>query len=253
LLEIKTEYRIFVALKLLLDNLVIFRNLYLQNMQIFKTSVARKVAMALSAFFLILFLMIHLAVNFMSVLSEGTFNMLSHFMGTNPLIQFALQPVLLFGVVFHFVMGFVLELQNKRARGNQPYYSYNGAANASWMSRNMIITGVVVLGFLALHLYDFWAPEMVYKYIDFNEPDETRYYGELIEKFHDPIRVGIYVFCFVFLCLHLLHGFQSAFQSMGWKDDKRKKFISCLGKWYSFLICGGFIFVALFHYINSLI
>ena len=100
-------------------------------MQIFKTSVARKVAMALSAFFLILFLVIHLAVNFMSVLSEGTFNMLSHFMGTNPLIQFALQPVLLFGVVFHFVMGFVLELQNKRARGNQPYYSYNGAANAS--------------------------------------------------------------------------------------------------------------------------
>ena len=137
LLEIKREYRTFVALKLYSDNLLIFRNLYLQNMQIFKTSVARKVAMALSAFFLILFLVIHLAVNFMSVLSEGTFNMLSHFMGTNPLIQFALQPVLLFGVVFHFVMGFVLELQNKRARGNQPYYSYNGAANASWMSRNM--------------------------------------------------------------------------------------------------------------------
>ena len=79
MLQIKREYRIFVALKLLSDNLVIFRNLYLQNMQIFKTSVARKVAMALSAFFLILFLVIHLAVNFMSVLSEGTFNMLSHY------------------------------------------------------------------------------------------------------------------------------------------------------------------------------
>ena len=76
-------------------------------MQIFKTSVARKVAMALSAFFLIIFLVIHLAVNFMSVLSPSTFNMLSHFMGTNPLIQFAMQPVLLVGVIFHFVMGFV--------------------------------------------------------------------------------------------------------------------------------------------------
>ena len=69
-------------------------------MQIFKTSVARKVAMALSAFFLIIFLVIHLAVNFMSVLSPSTFNMLSHFMGTNPLIQFAMQPVLLVGVIF---------------------------------------------------------------------------------------------------------------------------------------------------------
>ena len=222
-------------------------------MQIFKTSVARKVAMALSAFFLIIFLVIHLAVNFMSVLSPSTFNMLSHFMGTNPLIQFAMQPVLLVGVIFHFVMGFVLELQNKRARGSQPYYSYNGAANASWMSRNMIITGVVVLGFLALHLFDFWAPEMNYKYIEALPADETRYYGELVERFHNPIRVGIYVLCFVFLCLHLLHGFQSAFQSVGLKDDKLKKLISCLGNWYSYIICGGFIFVALFHYINSLI
>ena len=222
-------------------------------MQIFKTSVARKVAMALSAFFLIFFLVIHLAVNFMSVLSPSTFNMLSHFMGTNPLIQFAMQPVLLVGVIFHFVMGFVLELQNKRARGNQPYYSYNGAANASWMSRNMIITGVVVLGFLALHLFDFWAPEMNYKYIEALPADETRYYGELVERFHNPIRVGIYVLCFVFLCLHLLHGFQSAFQSVGLKDDKRQKLISCLGNWYSYIICGGFIFVALFHYINSLL
>ena len=164
-----------------------------------------------------------------------------------------MQPVLLVGVIFHFVMGFVLERQNKRARGNQPYYSYNGAANASWMSRNMIITGVVVLGFLALHLFDFWAPEMNYKYIEALPADETRYYGELVERFHNPIRVGIYVLCFVFLCLHLLHGFQSAFQSVGLKDDKRKKLISCLGNWYSYIICGGFIFVALFHYINSLI
>ena len=209
--------------------------------------------MALSAFFLIIFLVIHLAVNFMSVLSPSTFNMLSHFMGTNPLIQFAMQPVLLIGVIFHFVMGFVLELQNKKARGNQPYYSYNGAANASWMSRNMAITGMVILGFLALHLFDFWAPEMNYKYIEALPADETRYYGELVERFHNPIRVGIYVLCFVFLCLHLLHGFQSAFQSVGLKDDKRKKLISCLGNWYSYIICGGFIFVALFHYINSLI
>ena len=219
---------------------------------LFKTSVARKVAMALSALFLILFLIIHLAVNLTSVISENTFNELSHFMGTNPLIQFAMQPVLLAGVIFHFVMGFVLEIQNKRARGSEKYYAYNGGANSSWMSRNMIITGVMILLFLGLHLWDFWVGEMNYKYIQFNEPNPTRYYHELIEKFHEPLRVGMYVLCFVFLCLHLLHGFQSAFQSMGWKDDARKKLISLVGNWYSYIICGGFIFIALFHYIKFL-
>jgi len=219
---------------------------------LFKTSVARKVAMALSALFLILFLIIHLAVNLTSVISESTFNELSHFMGTNPLIQFAMQPVLLAGVIFHFVMGFVLEIQNKKARGSEKYYAYNGGANSSWMSRNMIITGVMILLFLGLHLWDFWVGEMNYKYIQFNEPNPTRYYHELIEKFHDPLRVGMYVLCFVFLCLHLLHGFQSAFQSMGWKDDARKKLISQVGNWYSYIICGGFIFIALFHYIKFL-
>ena len=219
---------------------------------LFKTSVARKVAMALSALFLILFLIIHLAVNLTSVISENTFNELSHFMGTNPLIQFAMQPVLLAGVIFHFVMGFVLEIQNKRARGSEKYYAYNGGANSSWMSRNMIITGVMILLFLGLHLWDVWVGEMNYKYIQFKEPDPTRYYHELIEKFHEPLRVGMYVLCFVFLCLHLLHGFQSAFQSMGWKDNARKKLISQVGNWYSYIICGGFIFIALFHYIKFL-
>ena len=219
---------------------------------LFKTSVARKVAMALSALFLILFLIIHLAVNLTSVISESTFNELSHFMGTNPLIQFAMQPVLLAGVLFHFIMGFVLEIQNKKARGSEAYYSYNGGANSTWMSRNMIISGIVILLFLGLHLYDFWVGEMNYKYIEQLAPDPTRYYDELVEKFHDPLRVGFYVLCFVFLCLHLLHGFQSAFQSMGWKDNARKKLISSVGNWYSYIICGGFIFIALFHYIKFL-
>ena len=74
-------------------------------MSVLSSSIARKVAMALSALFLIIFLIIHLAVNVTSLFSAEVFNDLSHFMGTNPLIQFAMQPVLIFGVVFHFVMG----------------------------------------------------------------------------------------------------------------------------------------------------
>ena len=71
--------------------------------------------MAISAIFLMVFLLQHFLINITSVFSESLFNMLSHFMGTNPLVQFLLQPILIAGVLFHFIMGFVLEFENRKA------------------------------------------------------------------------------------------------------------------------------------------
>ena len=93
-----------------------------------KTSIARKVAMALSGLFLILFLAQHFTINVTSVFSDEIFNMLSHFMGNNPLVQFVLQPILIFGVIFHFVMGFVLDFKNRKSR-NVKYVNFRGSAN----------------------------------------------------------------------------------------------------------------------------
>lgn len=204
--------------------------------------------MALSAFFLMFFLIIHIAVNLTSLFSEELFNQLSHFMGTNPLIQFALQPVLIFGVVFHFVMGFVLELKNKKANG-VAYAKNNGAANSTWMSRNMIYSGLAILAFIALHFIDFWIPELNHKYIAVLPEDPTRYFHELQEKFVPIWRVAAYVVAFVFLGLHLAHGFTSAFQSMG-VTAGRKKALQTFGKVFSIVIPLGFIIIALFHHFN---
>lgn len=214
----------------------------------FKSSIGRKVAMALSAFFLMFFLIIHLAVNITSLFSEELFNELSHFMGTNPLIQFALQPVLIFGVVFHFVMGFILEIKNKKANG-VAYARNNGAANSTWMSRNMIYSGLVILAFLVLHFADFWVHEINVKYINVQPEDPTRYYHELAEKFVPIWRVAAYVIAFILLGLHLAHGFTSAFQSMG-STAGRKKTLQNIGKAYSIIIPLGFIIIALFHHLN---
>lgn len=216
-------------------------------MALIKTSIARKIAMSLSALFLMIFLLQHFLINLLSVLSESTFNSVSHFMGTNPLVQFALQPVLMFGVVFHFIMGFVLEMQNRKARPVK-YAVNKGAANSSWMSRNMIYSGLFILIFLAIHMIDFWLPEMNYKYIQFSPEDPTRYHHELVEKFVPIWRVAMYVLGFVFLALHLLHGFQSAFQSMGWRHAKYTPIVEAIGKAYAIVIPAGFIFIALFHH-----
>lgn len=215
-------------------------------MGILSSSIARKVAMALSALFLIIFLLIHVAVNLLSVCSEDTFNMASHFMGTNPLIQFGMQPILIFGVVFHFVLGFILEFKNKRAVGVS-YAKNNGAANSTWMSRNMIYSGLAILAFIVLHFIDFWFPEINHKYIEVLPEDPTRYFEELQHKFANPVRVGAYVVAFVLLALHLLHGFQSAFQSMG-MNNKYSKCVRNFGKGYAIIIPLLFIFIALFHH-----
>ncbi|CAI8244360.1 MAG: Uncharacterised protein [Flavobacteriaceae bacterium] len=213
------------------------------------TSIARKVAMALSGLFLILFLGQHFTINVTSVFSEKTFNFLSHFMGNNPLVQFVLQPILIFGVVFHFVMGFVLELKNNKSRSSK-YVSFKGAANASWVSRNMILSGIVVLSFLGLHFYDFWVPEMNYKYVEILPKDPDRYYGELVHKFHSPVRVGIYALSFVFLALHLYHGFASSFQSVG-LNNKYTRGVKWLTSAFALGIPAGFIFIAIFHHLNG--
>jgi len=224
---------------------------------IFNSSIGRKFAMALSALFLMVFLLQHFSINLLSVFSPDTFNEVSHFMGTNPVVQFALQPVLIFGVIFHFVMGFVLEIRNRKAR-QISYAKNNGAANSSWMSRNMIWSGLAILAFMVLHFYDFWAPELNVKYFKGDmsgllDPDNVdsgfRYFEELQHKFVDVWRVVLYVIAFIFLALHLLHGFNSAFQSMG-ANNKYTKGLVGFGKAYAIIIPLGFIFIALFHHLN---
>ena len=133
-------------------------------MKLISSYIGRKILMALSGIFLVVFLTQHFLINITSVFSEDLFNTLSHFMGNNPLVQFILQPVLIFGVIFHFVMGFYLEILNSKSR-KKNYSKYSGSSNASWISRNMIFSGGVILIFLVLHFIDFWIPEMNYKYV----------------------------------------------------------------------------------------
>ena len=220
----------------------------------FKSSIGRKYAMAFSALFLMIFLLQHFAINILSVFSPDAFNEASHFMGTFWAVQFVLQPILIFGVIFHFVMGFILEYKNGKAR-QKSYAKNNGNANSTWMSRNMLLSGAVILAFLILHFIDFWIPEINTKYIQgdmsglLSDGQGFRYYEELVHKFESPLRVGAYVLAFILLSLHLLHGFSSAFQSVG-ANSIYKKSMKGLAQVYAIGLPVGFIFIALYHHFN---
>ena len=215
-----------------------------------KSSIMRKVVMGLSGLFLVLFLALHATINLTSVLSPDLFNEWSHFMGYNPIVQYLMQPILILGVVVHFVMGFVLEFQNKKARAHK-YVKFKGGANSPWVSRNMLLSGVVILAFLGLHFYDFWIHEMTYKYIEVNPEDPTRYYEETVQKFIPMWRTVFYVGSFVLLSLHLWHGFASSFQSIGW-NNKYSASLKGFTKLYAIVVPLVFVFIALYHHFNHL-
>ena len=159
-----------------------------------------------------------------------------------------MQPVLLFGVIFHLGMGIYLELQNKKAKG-QKNVSNNAGANSNWMSRNMIYTGLVVMAFLVAHFADFWLPEIVDKFVDGKSQLGKDYHHHVIEMFKNPVRVGLYSAAFILLMLHLLHGFQSAFQSVGFRHTKYTPIIKTLGNIYAVVVPLGFIFIAVYHHL----
>ncbi len=216
----------------------------------FNSSIGRKLVMALSGVFLIIFLTQHLVINLTSLIPDDgkVFNFISHFMGNNPVVQFVLQPILILGVVIHFAMGMYLEISNQRSR-QVSYVVYSGKSGASWASRNMIISGLVILAFLVMHFYDFWVPEMIYKYIEINPLDENRYFHELQEKFYvgGGVKVLLYCASFILLGLHLSHGFSSSLQSMGITKGP----IKTASKIFSILVPLGFIIIAIFHYTTT--
>lgn len=205
--------------------------------------------MALSGFFLLFFILQHFSINILSVFSPEAFNATSHFMGYNPLVQGVLQPVLLGGIIFHFVMAFYLEFKNQQARPVK-YYSKNNTGG-SFLSKNMIYSGLVILIFLFLHLYDFWWQEIDYKYIQKELPEANRYYPELVHFFKNPIKLVIYILGFIALGLHTNHGFASAFQSVGANHPKYTPFIKKFGVFFSIFIAVGFSFIAIFHFLFS--
>lgn len=224
----------------------------MSNSGLGKSSIGRKVVMALSGLFLLVFLLQHLVINLLSVINPDAFNEASQFMGTNPLVQFVAQPILIAGILIHYIMGIVLTIKNKKARPIG-YVVDNQAANSSWVSRNMIITGIMIFLFLILHMKDFWLHEITVKFIEgdmtgLNEAGELRYWDELNAKFFgNHIYAVVYSVAFVFLGLHLAHGFSSTFQSVGFRHGKYTPALEKFGKIYSVVVPLLFIVIAWYH------
>ena len=202
------------------------------------SSIGRKAVMGLTGLSLIAFLTVHCGINACIFLNDGgdTFNQAAHFMGSNFFIR-AAEIGLFAGILLHIVQGFLL-WADKQKRRPVAYEVQAGSATSTWYSRSMGLLGTIILLFLIIHLIHFWVPSRI------TGLEETTVDGERIHNLYAEMQdifshlwiVTLYVFAVISLAYHLMHGFQSAFQSMGWTHRKYTPFIKTLGFGFSIVV-----------------
>lgn len=197
------------------------------------SSIGRKMVMGITGLFLISFLIVHCGINALIFLNDGgeTFEVAAEFMGTNFIIR-AMEIVLFVGIILHIAQSIILTRQNAKARPIK--YEVNAAdKNSKWYSRSMGLLGTLILMFLIIHLRHFWV---VSRFTDHITSGEETLFGEMKEVFAHLWVVIVYVLAMVSLAYHLMHGFQSAFQSMGWNHPKYTPLVKKIGFAFSIII-----------------
>lgn len=197
----------------------------------FSSSLGKKLLMAVTGLFLISFLIIHCSINALIFVQDGgeTFNHAAEFMATNPLIR-TMEIVLFLGLIVHVVDGLRLHFENKSKR--PVAYAVVDGKNSTWYSRSMGLLGTLLLLFLVMHLSHFWFNARITGTI----PEEMTMFDKMKEVFANPIPVVVYVVGCGSLAYHLMHGFQSAFQTMGWNHPKYTPTVKLIGNIYAIIV-----------------
>ncbi len=195
----------------------------------YTSSVGQKLLVALTGFFLCSFLVVHLYINLFLLKSDNgrTFDAYSEFMATYPLIR-PLEIVLFLGFFLHMLLGAWLWLRN-RAKRPERYAVHRMSESSDLSSRIMFWTGLVVLAFLVVHINAFFIRSR------FLEPGKPMY-DIVAEVFRNPWNDAFYVVALGFLGYHLLHGFQSAFQTFGLRHHRYRILIDVLAVIFWLLI-----------------
>lgn len=197
-----------------------------KSSSMFKSSLGKKLVMGITGLFLISFLMVHCFLNSLIFMNDGgeTFNLGAEFMAKNWLIR-AMEIVLFGGLLWHIIQAALLTRENKKARP-VAYAASNPSANSKWYSRSMGLLGTILLIFLIIHLRHFWV---VSRFTDEITSGRETLFNEMKEVFSQLWVVILYCLAMVSLGYHLLHGFKSAFQTLGWNHVKYNSIIEKTG------------------------
>ena len=220
------------------------------------SSLGRKLVMSISGCFLVLFILFHMSMNVVAIISGDAYNAICGFLGAN---WYALvgTAVLALGVLVHFIYAIILTIQNRRARGNVRYSVTVTEKGVDWASKNMLALGFVIVLGLALHLFNFWA-KMQFVELMGEHTNSLGYSpadgAALVQyTFSQWYYVALYLVWFVALWFHLTHGVWSMFQSVGWANDTWYPRLKCISNIVATLVFLGFAAVVVTFFVSSLL
>jgi succinate dehydrogenase / fumarate reductase, cytochrome b subunit len=208
-----------------------------QLSQVFKASLGHKLVMALTGIFLILFLLFHLTINLLVFAQDGglTFNTAAQFLGHN-IIPRILEWGLMLGFAGHIYQAIILTRQNQKSRPEAYAYT-NPEKSSPWYSRSMGILGTLILVFLIVHFGNFWVKT---RFIGLSEALDVNGHDNLsllmFTTFQNWWIVVLYDLAMISLAYHLLHGFSSAFQTLGIQHKTYTPIINAIGLGFSLLV-----------------
>jgi len=218
-----------------------------------QTTLARKSVMALTGLFLCVFLVTHLLGNLQLLMpaekAQLQFNWYATFLSSIIIIKM-IAWLLFASIAAHVVYALILTVKNKQARNSQ--YVYDARKNVSpWYTRNMGLLGTIILIFLMIHLKDFWY---VYNYgnLPVDPQGHKDLYTIVVRAFSQWWYVALHVIAFMALGYHLLHGFVSAFRTLGVYHHRYGKWLYYLGICYTVVITLGFICIPIYLFLSSL-
>lgn len=215
------------------------------------STIGRKLVMGLTGLFLIAFLVVHCSVNTLVFLNDDgeAFNKAAHFMATNLFIRVG-EVVLFAGLLVHIVQAFMLQIFNRNARST-PYASMKNSS--TWYSRSMGLLGTLILMFLIIHLVQFWVKSRFtgLSPVSYDGEEYENLYEVMVMAFSQLWVVIVYVLAMVSLCYHLMHGFQSAFQTLGLNHNKYTPVIKFIGVAFSLVVSTVFALMPVVMYLQN--
>lgn len=222
---------------------------------ILSASIGRKLLMSITGLFLVSFIAVHLTINLSLILDDSgkLFNIGANFMATNPVIKI-IEPLLGLGFLIHILWSLNIEYQNWKARPVR-YKKTSLNESSTWISRNMLILGALVLVFLVIHMVNFfWIikfdPHSLHT-VTINGVEMEDTYTLVANLFKDSIAYCIlYILGGTLLGLHLSHGFWSAFQTLGLSNKYWMKRWQIVGRIYAVLVAIGFSVIPLYFLIK---
>ena len=211
--------------------------------EIFTSSVGKKWVMGITGIFLILFLIVHVGLNacIWAMDCGVMFNKAAHFMGSNAVPRI-LEVGLFAGFLAHMLQGWMLELQN-RSKRKQGYAISMGNNGSKWYSRSMGILGTLLFLFLVMHINHFWVPSRItgLEPMMIEGKEYHNLYGEMLKVFQGNLTVVVlYSLGCISLFWHLLHGFQSAFRTLGVTNARYLALIQSTGAAFSLIVSTAF-------------